>query len=78
MSSLEMSIAPGVSIRRAGIAEIDAQLRELNEIFPGERKKDPDDQNPVFRDARRAMLGRRQLLSGAQHPARRILRGIHR
>ena len=78
MSSIEMDLAPGVNRRRQEITNIDAQLKQLNSSFPGERKKPDAAKDPEYMARRTAILEIRQHLSGMQNRDRRILREVNR
>lgn len=75
---IEMEIAPVVNKRRLEISVIDAQLRDLNLIFPDERRKPDRIKDPEYLAQRSGILARRQFLSGMQRQDRKVLRGINR
>lgn len=74
MSSIEVRVAPVVNRRRQEISDIDATLRGLNEIFPGERTKPDTEKDPKYQALRNGVLARRRALSGMQHRDRDFLR----
>lgn len=73
MSSIELNIAPAIHSRRQEITTIDAQLRDLNSNFPGERGKPDSQQDPMFQAMRAAIIESRRALSADQHRDRRYL-----
>ncbi len=78
MSSIEMRLAPAINSRRTEISGIDAQLRDLNLRFPGERRKSDGQKDPEYLAQRSGILARRGFLSGMQNKDRRKLRGVNR
>jgi len=74
MSSIEMDLAPGINSRRAEITDIQTQLQELNQQFPGERNKSYGARNPEYLAQRTHLLDRTRLLQVQQIQARRTLR----
>lgn len=74
MSTIERQLAPGVNRRRQAISAIDAALRELNEMFPGQRRRPDTEKHPEYQAARSGILGERRELSGKQYRDRSALR----
>lgn len=61
--------------RRIILTGIEADLRTLNEQYPGERIKKIDEQNPDFRQSREYLLGDKRSLTPSQHLDRLYVRG---
>lgn len=74
MSSIERQLAPTVVQIKQELTDRDAQLRELNLQYPGERKKKQDRQDPTYIAQRSAILDRKRLLAAKQSSIRRQLR----
>lgn len=68
------AMAWSIHMRSVAITEIERQLIELNEKFPGERMKDSPKQDPSFRDTREHLLQVKQLLTPMQREDRKVIR----
>lgn len=71
-------LAIGIHARKGKLAEIDSQLRELNERFPGQRKLKQFNQDPEYRSAREALLDLKRSLVGKQIDNKKEARGKQR
>lgn len=74
MSSIELALAPIIHKQRVELTDLNNQLRDLNEQFPGQRKMPHNEMDPMYSAQRSPILNRRKALQGCQHLIKRQLR----
>lgn len=64
-----------INTQRECLAEVEAQLKALNERFPGERKKSECTKNPIYRAEREHLLEQKRTLAQKQGISKSQVRG---
>ena len=68
----------GIHVRRVKLVEIEDQLRELNQSFPGQRKLPYFERDIEYRTLREKLLDQKRLLAREQMDLKKEVRGSQR